>query len=390
MTPVLHIRAIGFILSVAMTIGASVAIRTVDSSPPPEVLAQEALRQDNPDVPKSVLQYTEALRREVASPYRWADLGAAYRAANDLDRARSCYQRALKLSGGVPQIWLRVAHFHFDQGEYEDAVSLSARVLETVPDYDEVLFTYFDHWLPDPDPVFRAIGSNRRIMAAYTQHLINSGNMKAASLSWHRMQRSKWNDSRLTASYIDGMLRAHRYANAREDWVASVGPDCGEYPLRNLLFDGGFEREAGGSPLAWRIEPSEQFETARDSSIVHSGKWSLRIKFLGNENVEYANLSQTTWVTPGRYFLRAWIRADSITTNEGLRLELDDAEVPARLALKTEPITGTSNWRPIEQSFTIGPYTNLLMIRVVRDHSRKFDSKISGAAWIDDISLRRL
>ena len=390
MTPVLHLRTIGFTLSAAMTIAAAVAIKIVDASAPPEVLAQEALRQDNRDVPKAILEYTEALRREAVSPYRWADLGAAYQAANDVDRARSCYQRALELSGGVPQIWLRVANFHFDQGDYDDAVSLAARVLKIVPDYDDVLFSYFDHWLTDPDPVFRAIGSNRRAITSYTQHLINSGNMQKASRAWHLMRRSKWNDSRVTASYIDGMLRAHRYAEAREDWVAWVGPDCGEYPDRNLLFDGGFELENGGSPLAWRIEPSEQFETARDNSIVHSGRWSLRIKFLGNENVEYANLSQTTWVTPGRYSLRAWIRADNITTDEGLRLELDDAEVPARLTLTSLPITGTSNWRLIEQSFTIGPSTNLLIIRAMRHHSRKFDNKINGTAWLDDISLTRL
>jgi len=183
---------------------------------------------------------------------------------------------------------------------------------------------------------------------------------------------------------LAGLIGAVVDARGEEDGVADRATE------EVVVLDGGFERETGGSPLAWRIEPSEQFETARDNSIVHSGRWSLRIKFQGNENVEYGNLSQTAWVTPGRYSLKAWIRADNITTSEGVRLEVDDAEAPARLVLKTEAITGTSNWRAVEQSFAIGPSTNLLMIRVVRDHSRKFDSKISGTVWLDDISLIRL
>jgi hypothetical protein len=386
----LPFRAVACSLSIALTIAASHAVKNIDSASPPEASAQEALRQDTPNLPKSIRLYTEALRREVANPYRWADLAAALQASGDLENTRACYQRALALSGEVPQIWLRVANFHFDQGETDQAIPLAARVLKIVPNYDEVLFSYFDQLLPDPAPVFVAVGNNRRAITAYTQHLIDSGNMKAARLSWHFAHSAKFADNRLTASYIDGMLRAHHFSEAQRDWVDYLGEKCGDYPQRNLLFNSGFEMEPTGSPLDWRIEPSDKFATVRDDSVFHSGKWSLRVEFNGAENVTYSNLSQLAWVGPGRYRLRAWIRTDKITTNEGIRMEVNDAEIAGRFAMQTDSISGTSDWQVIEETFTVPSQTALLSVRLVRLPSRKFDNKVSGSVWIDDMILTRL
>jgi hypothetical protein len=141
--------------------------------------------------------------------------------------------------------------------------------------------------------------------------------------------------------------------------------------------------------LDWRIEPSEQFQTVLDSSIVHSGKRSVKIHFTGHENVEYANLSQIAYVVPGRYFLSAWVRTERITTDEGVRLEVRDAEIPARLELKTDSIAGSADWHLVGQAVLVGPLTNLIAIRAVRNPSHKFDNKISGTVWLDDVALTR-
>jgi tetratricopeptide (TPR) repeat protein len=387
-------RAYACALSVALFIGASLAIKTLDGEAPPDTLALEALRPSNeaanPDIQGSIRLYTEALRRDVANPYRWSDLAAACQADNDLQCARACHQRALELSGEVPQIWLRAANFHFDQDEFARAIPLAARVLKTVPNYDEVLFSYFDRLLSDPAPVYLAIATNRRAVRAYVSHLITIGNMKAARQCWRFAQGLKFTDDAVTASYLDGMLHARRFADAQNDWVAYLGPGCGDYPSRNRLFNAGFERAPTGSPLDWRIELSDKFETARDDAVSHSGKWSLKIRFDGAENVSYANLSQLAWVTPGRYAISAWVRADEITTNEGIYLEVSDAEIRGRSMVRTDPVSGTAGWRLIEKSFVVESKTNLLSIRVVRDPSRKFDNKISGTVWLDDVVLSRL
>jgi hypothetical protein len=76
-----------------------------------------------------------------------------------------------------------------------------------------------------------------------------------------------------------------------------------------------------------------------------------------------------------------------LTTDQGLGFQIVDAEAPARLDLKTEPLLGTREWSRIEAPLVIPPPTRLVEIRLVRQPSLKFDSKIRGAAWIDDVRL---
>jgi hypothetical protein len=210
--------------------------------------------------------------------------------------------------------------------------------------------------------------------------------MDSARDAWEYALAHGFNDDLLTVSYIDGLLRAHRYVQAKRDWSRSLGKNRGDYPNRNLIFNGGFEREPSGCALDWRIQPSEAFETTRTPGG-HEGKWSLRIQFRGNANVSYDNVVQMTPVRPGNYVLRAWVRSDGITTNEGPRIAIQDAQSPNLLNIKSDSFLGTAEWTPVTIPFTVGRNTSLISIRVIRDLSQKFDSKINGTVWLDSITL---
>ena len=86
----------------------------------------------------------EAVWRDSANPYRWCDLGEALANGDDIPKARYCYHRAQELTRNLPEIWLRDAKFHFQLEEAEQAATSAARVLRAVPDYDTVVFNYFD------------------------------------------------------------------------------------------------------------------------------------------------------------------------------------------------------------------------------------------------------
>lgn len=87
----------------------------------------------------------EALRQEPASPYRWCDLGEALlEDEQKKEKARYCFQQAQKQAPNVPSIWMRLAFFHFQMEETEAAIQCSARVLKMAPDYDQVIFSYYD------------------------------------------------------------------------------------------------------------------------------------------------------------------------------------------------------------------------------------------------------
>jgi tetratricopeptide (TPR) repeat protein len=384
------IRIASGLLAIALTAGAAVDLWVYDPSRAPDALAYAALNNNPPEASKAVLLYTEALRRDAANPYRWTDLGSAFEAADDITKARYCYHRALELSGGVPQIWLRDANFHFQMDDLEDALGSAARVLKVVPDYDAVLFGYFDRFGLSTAAVLSQIGDDRRAIRAYTQYLIQNREMDPAVTVWDHATAKGFSDDPLTASYLDALLAARRYSEARRDWVRYLGKErAGDYPDRNLLFNAGFEKEPTGSVFDWRIQRSQDFETIREASAAHEGDYSLHIRFHGTGNVSYGNVIQEAYVVSDRYFLQAWIRTERITTNECPEIEIRDAEVPARLTVTTEAFCGTTGWKLVSRSFTVPSQTNLLAIGVVRHPSQKFDNKVDGSFWIDALRLLR-
>jgi len=119
----------------------------------------------------------------------------------------------------------------------------------------------------------------------------------------------------------------------------------------------------------------------------------------GPANVRFALASQAprisgsrllrsqTSVTPGPYRFRAFIRTEGLTTDQGIRFRVSDAEVPARLDVILGQFTGTKPWSDIEQELVIPPATRLLQVQVVRESLMRFDNKVAGTAWIDELRL---
>ena len=44
-------------------------------------------------------------------------------------------------------------------------------------------------------------------------------------------------------------------------------------------------------------------------------------------------------------------------------------------------------WSPVEQDFVVLPQTRLLRVQIIRQPSMRFDNKVSGTAWINELKL---
>ena len=44
-------------------------------------------------------------------------------------------------------------------------------------------------------------------------------------------------------------------------------------------------------------------------------------------------------------------------------------------------------WSPVEQDLAVPPQTKLLRVQVIRQPSMKFDNKVGGTAWVDELKL---
>jgi hypothetical protein len=134
---------------------------------------------------------------------------------------------------------------------------------------------------------------------------------------------------------------------------------------------------------------NEDVKVAIDTATAHSGSRSLRVKFGGKENVAYSHTTQTAFVAPGSYRFQAFVRAQDITTDQGIGFRIFDPEF-GHVDVRTQQIVGTSDWRLVEQIVRVPRETRLLVVAVVRPRSWKFDSHVSGTAWLDDLSLARV
>lgn len=382
-------RSLSFLLALGVTVGAVAAIRAGAKREPLDVLANAALQQSPPDSAGAVQLYAQALRDDPANPYRWTDLGAALQIAGDQANARRCYARALELSGQIPQIWLRQAVFHIQARQDAVALQAAGKVLRLVRDYDDVLFGYFDRLGWTTNSILSEIGEDRQAMAAYERHLMAARNTSAAKKVWSQAESKGFVDDALAVQYVDAMLRDRQDTDAWRDWIRYIGARGGDFPARNLLFNGGFENELTGSAFDWRITPASAVETGFDRSISHDGARSLRIRFNGTENVSYQNVVQNAVVSAGTYALQAWIKSDGLTTNEGPRLEVLAPESRSRLSVATGSFQGTIPWQLVTLGFTVPSGGEMVSVRIVRRPSEKIDSKIAGTLWIDGVRLSK-
>ena len=140
--------------------------------------------------------------------------------------------------------------------------------------------------------------------------------------------------------------------------------------------------------MDWRISPIEGVVVSVDSVNFFDGTHSLRIRFDGKHNPSYENIFQYVPVKPSTtYRFSGYMRVQDLTTDSGLRFQFFDADDTTKLIFESDNLVGNSGWLPQQAEFTTGPATRLLVLRVTRPASRKFDSQISGTAWIDRISL---
>jgi len=217
--------------------------------------------------------------------------------------------------------------------------------------------------------------------------------MDEAGQTWARLLQS---GSRLEPQaaffYLDTLIQNKRVDELSAAWRAlGVGPPAGNpsrRPDANRITNGGFEEEILNGGLDWRVIVVEGVVVSVDNLTFFDGTRSLRIRFEGQRNVEYLHVSQYVPVQPNsRYRFTAYVRTQNITTDSGPQIQVFDAYDTSRIAVATENLVGTRNWTPQQLEFRTSPETRLLVVRLVRSPSRKFDDLISGTVWFDHVSL---
>jgi tetratricopeptide (TPR) repeat protein len=338
----------------------------------------------------AVRQAQRALVSDMASSYRWCDLGEAFIEANDEGRAKYCLRRAIELGPKAPQILMRAANAYFRLGDSEAALNCSRRILAIVPVYDQVLFsTYGRMGIGVDQALAEGLPPNdSRVPPVFLDYVLSQHSIEDARKVWAWALSKKTLTDDVADRYVAALADARRYQEALDSWESYLGPRA-DRDAGNRLFNGGFERDPVGATFDWRIDAVRDVHVERDSKVAYAGRSALRIDFGGNENVAFRHVRQTVLMPPGAYRFEARVRAEGITTDQGLALRIHDAMFADRLRAQTHGVVGTTDWVLIGRDVTIPPPARLMTIEIARDPSEKFDSAIAGRAWVDNVRIVR-
>ena len=327
---------------------------------------------------EAVVLYRELLSRDRENPYRWCDLGKALYDSRNIDEARSCYEKAVRLGPNNIQTLSRAVEFYMAAKQPKEVFRYASRMLEKDPaSQNSIFYLYLQTDLDFADTLAYGIPKSKPVAQAYMRYLIRNGDVEKAGKGWGWELRKGFADGALAGEYASFLIRIGDPAKARDAWAAWAGTSGNA----NRIYNAGFESEPQPSPFDWQLSQTNGAETARDESVRHEGKWSLRIEFDGKENVAYGHAGQSVYLEAGRYVLRGYVRTEGITTDKGIGLRA--------AGVATRQITGTNDWVLLEQEFEV-KQPALVRVEVFRQTSERFANKIAGTAWIDEISVKTL
>ena len=331
------------------------------------------------------------------SPYNaryWADLGAAYEWAGRNSDDLRAFTRARTLSPNSPEINWKAANFYVRTRKISDALAALQKVLLEDATKERQVFILATNATNDNQQILDEMLPPRApVILDYLDFQIETGRMEAAGSTWTRLLELKLPfEPAQSFPYLDALIQHHDVEHLIEAWAAL----CTRFPREvcdretkpNLITNGDFAFAPLNGGLDWRVMPVEGASANEDSTNGVDRGNSLRIDFDGTKNLDYGHVLQYVPVAPNTaYAFSAYMRAQGITTDSGPRFELLDAYDPSKLFLSTENVTGNSDWSPHGLEFKTSADTRMLLIKVARPVSRKFDNRLAGTVWIARVSL---
>jgi Tetratricopeptide repeat len=331
------------------------------------------------------------------SPYNagyWADLGAAYEWAGRNNDALRAFTRARALFPNSPEINWKAANFYVRTRRTSEALAALQKVLLEDGTKERQVFVLAVNATNDNQRILdQMLPLHAPVILDYLNFQIETGRMEAADQTWATLVESKLpSDLARSYPYLDALIQRRDVDRLTAAWAAL----CTRFPQEvcaresspNLITNGDFAFAPLNGGLDWRVIQVQGAAVSEDASVGVTGSKSLRIEFNGTQNLEYGHVLQYVPVTPNTaYKFSAHMRAKGITTDIGPRFEVLDAYDPSKLFVSTENVTGTSDWSAHQLEFKTSPDTHLLIVKLARPASHKFDNQLAGTIWIAHVTL---
>ena len=348
------------------------------------------------DIARAIQAYTVALALNPRSADTWADLGAAYEAGGNIPAARDAFLHAKNAYPLSPEISWRYGNFLLRQGEMDAAFLEIRHAVEVEPQRGAEALSRALRAEPNVDVVLDRVLPP--LKDAYISAIVgqtDEGHIANAVQVWNRLAalHPKLQLENYSFALVGSLLQEKHVAEAHRIWEQAVdfaGLANLPQPTGSVLWDGGFESGVSGSGFAWTFSEGVQgVQFSIDHRERHSGNQSLRLLFNGRYNLHLLGPCIQAPVEPlTDYDFSAWVRTQSITTQQGIRFQLRPTGTQEASTATTNDVRGTRPWTRVETPWSSGKDVQEMQVCVERLPSEyEVDDKIQGMAWVDDVAL---
>jgi tetratricopeptide (TPR) repeat protein len=349
---------------------------------------------EDPDAPRAIRAYRSSLSFDPRSAETWLDLGTAYESEGNLTAARDAFLHAKKAYPLSADVSWRFGNFLLRQGELEPAFAEIRHAIEADPKRGAEAFSRCLRVEPDVekilDQVLPPIGE---VYVDVIWDQTTDGHTDNALKVWNRLVSIHPRVPLQEVFPLVGSLWAGKqFVEASRVWdqaVVLAGMSDLQGPPGSVLWDGGFESGVTGGTFSWRLpEGLRNLQITFDSQEKHSGNRSLQLMFDGKSNLALNSICHYVLVTPSTaYRFSAWIQTRALTTDQGLRFQMQALGTKDGSVVVTPDVHGNQPWTLIEVPWTSGKDVQSMQVCLVRFPSDQADNKIQGAAWVDDVAL---
>jgi hypothetical protein len=354
-----------------------------------------ALDFEHADPPRAISYLKRAVSLDPTSPYDWTNLAEAYESSGDVADAENAFRAAQSAYPISADVAWRFGNFLMRQNRLDEAFREIHQAVAVKPDLAPLAISRCWRSTQDVDRILTsALPPKPDVYWAALDFFVKAKEPQAIMATWHRIIGSGA-QFQLPDAFpaVDILIAKGDIDNAKTVWqealkATQTPPQYA--PPESLIWNGGFEHDLLNGGLAWHYEPVQGASLGFDEEAPHSGVRSLRIVFDGTANVDFEALWQNVPVEPNtRYQFQAYVRADEVTTDSGIRFAVNDISPsqPLMPPQFTASTIGTEPWSLDQLDFVTGQATRMLRLIVQRPPSTRLGNKIQGSVWIDDVSL---
>src|SRR5262249_14246063 len=285
---------------------------------------------EEPDTARAIKAYRASLTLDPRAATTWLDLATAYELQGDVGAARDAFLQAKRVYPLSAEVSWRYGNFLLRAGELPQAFAEIQHSVSVDPKRAAEAFSRC--WRVDPDIqtiLDRVLPADGAVYLDAIRELIADAQIGPAVTVWNRLVAIHPKLQLMDAVPLtDMLLLARRSDDARRVWTEAASlagtPPTGD-PPDSVLWDGGFETSVTGGGFTWTFPPTPSgVQIGIDSKEKHSGRHSLELGFDGKHNVNFADVCHLALVQPGTsYRLSGWIRAQGLTSDQGIRLRLE-------------------------------------------------------------------